>query len=210
MSRLAILGAGGHGKVVAEIAMLAGWAEVVFFDRSWPTQTRCELWNIEGDEEHLLASAERFNGVAVAIGDNDTRGRWLAVLTDSGVALPALVHPRAIVSQFSRIGEGSLVGASAVLNPFATIERGAIVNTGAVVEHDCVIGPYVHVGPGAVLSGAVRIGERSHVGAGSVVRQGISIGVGATVGAGSVVITDVPPGATVVGVPAGPIARALG
>jgi bifunctional N-acetylglucosamine-1-phosphate-uridyltransferase/glucosamine-1-phosphate-acetyltransferase GlmU-like protein len=81
----------------------------------------------------------------------------------------------------------------------------ALVNTGAIVEHDCELGEGAHIAPGAVLAGGVRIGAGAMVGAGAVIRPGVAVGAGAIIGAGAAVLADVPPGATVAGVPAQPL-----
>lgn len=207
MKRLAILGASGHGKVVADAALQAGWQAVVFFDDAWPQVSVIGPWAVVGTTAELLRNASRFEGAVVAIGDNATRLSKQRELEAGGIALVSIVHPAAVASPFAEVGEGSVVFAGAVLNPFARLGRCCILNTGASVDHDCELADGVHVSPGARLGGGVRVGEASWIGIGAVVVQGVRIGSDVTVGAGAAVISDLPDGVTAVGVPARPLGR---
>lgn len=204
MNALAILGASGHGKVVADVALSAGWQRVVFFDDAWPERQRNREWSIVGHSGHLIEQLPVFDGVIVAIGHNPTRWDKHQWLRSKGVRLVTLVHPAATVSRFARIGAGSVVMAGAVLNVDAEIGEAGIANTGATIDHDNLLGDAVHISPGVHLAGGVSVGALSWLGIGAVVRQGVRIGQGVTVGAGAVVVRDVPDGQTVSGVPARP------
>lgn len=202
MKVLAVLGASGHGRVVADAAIESGWEDVVFFDDAADGPLTCGVWPIKGRTADLLASAHRFDGAVVAIGQNAVRLQKLMTLVASGVPLATVVHPRAVVSRSATIGGGSVVCAGAVVNPYAVVGRGAIVNTCASIDHDCVLGEGVHISPGAHLGGHVRVGDRSWVGIGAAVRHQVTIGQDVIIGAGAAVIGDVRSGLTVVGVPA--------
>lgn len=205
--RLAILGASGHGKVVADIALQSGWGEVCFYDDAYPALGMVEQWPVAGIFETLLRDLAGFDGVAVAIGDNRIRSARLEMLLDHGGNTVTLIHPRAIVSPFATLAPGCVVVAGAVINAFAVLARGCIVNTAATVGHDCRLAQGVHIASGANLAGDVSVGCFTWVGVGAAVRQGICLGDGVTVGAGAAVIHDVSDGATVVGVPARPLRR---
>ena len=200
--KLALLGGGGHGKVVADTALSAGWAEVVFFDDAWPGVTRNGHWPVVGNTAMLLERHDEFDGVVVAIGNCAIRLRKHRELMAEGVRVVTLVHPRAWVSPYALVGAGSVLMAGAVVNVDARVGNACIVNTGATVDHDCVLADGVHVAPGAHLSGNVEAGEGSWIGVGAAVRQGIAIGAQAFVGAGAVVVRPVADGTTVIGNPA--------
>ena len=202
MKKLAILGASGHGKVVADCAGLCGWEEVVFFDDAWPQLSVNGHWPVVGDTSRLMASLADFDGVIVAIGNNPIRYTKLEALRQARAPIVSLMHPAAFVSSHVVVGEGTVVFAGAVVNVDAHLGRGVIINTGATVDHDCVLGDAVHVSPGANIAGGVRVGLRSWVGIGAAVRQLVTIGDDAVVGAGAAVVRDVADGATVIGVPA--------
>jgi len=203
--RLAILGASGHGKVVADAASLSGWAEIVFFDDAWPSITNNGPWDVVGTSSDLLAQASGFGGVVVAIGNNGIRMARQQELASAGLKLISVIHPSAIVSPHASVGAGSVVFANAVINACANLGAGCIVNTGAVVEHDCEVGDFSHLSPNAVLAGGVKTGQKVWVGAGATVKQLVALGDEVTVGMGSAVLRDVPAGKTVVGAPARPV-----
>jgi sugar O-acyltransferase (sialic acid O-acetyltransferase NeuD family) len=207
MKRLALLGASGHGKVVADAALAAGWHEVVFFDDAWPSRADNGHWPVIGDSAALLASVDGFDGVVVAIGNCTVRWKLQGQLEDAGARMATVVHPRAYVSPFARLGAGTVVMANAVVNADAVVGSAGIVNTGATIDHDCALAHGVHVSPGAHLSGNVTVGACSWVGVGAAVRQGIRIGDNVVVGAGAVVVRAVEPGVTVTGCPAVPRSR---
>ncbi|MEE6443593.1 MULTISPECIES: acetyltransferase [Pseudomonas] len=205
MTCMAILGASGHGKVVADLAERCGWTHIEFFDDAWPSITQNGSWPVVGTGKQLLESIDKYQGVLVAIGNNKTRSLKLSELKAQKVNIPILVHPHAVVSRHAKLGIGSVVFATAVVNAFATIGDGAIINTGSSVDHDCVLGDCVHVSPGARLAGTVYIGDQSWIGIGAVVKQLIKIGPNVTVGAGAVVLSNVSADLTVVGIPARPL-----
>lgn len=197
---LALWGAGGHARVVADGALSAGWAEVAFFDDG--DADRTGPWPISGTAADLLARAGAFDGVVVAVGDNDARLERSERLARAGGRLATVIHPRAVVSPRAEVGAGTVVLAGAVVNIGARLGRAVIVNTGATVDHDCVLEDGAHVSPGANLAGGVMVGRGAWIGLGAAVRQGVTVGDGAVVGAGAVVVRDVVGRTTVAGVPA--------
>jgi sugar O-acyltransferase (sialic acid O-acetyltransferase NeuD family) len=206
--RLAILGGGGHGKVVADCAVAQGrWDDIAFYDDRWPSLTTCGPWIVRGASDELLRADRVGTDAFVAIGDGEIRLSWIGRLRAAGFTLATIVHPRAIVSAEATIGAGGLVVAGAVVNIGARLEEGVIVNTGATVDHDCAIGLGAHICPGAHLAGSVSVGRAAWVGVGASVREGVTIGAGAVIGAGAAVIGLIADHAIAVGVPARPMAQ---
>jgi sugar O-acyltransferase (sialic acid O-acetyltransferase NeuD family) len=202
VTRLAILGASGHGRVLADTAECCGWSSVQFFDDAWPGLQFNHTWVVCGDSSALLERISQFDGVLVAIGDNRTRQAKLRELLAAGARLATLIHPSAVVSRYATIEPGSVVLAGAMVNVGVRMGLGTILNTGCSVDHDCVLGAAVHISPGARLAGGVCVGDLTWVGIGASVRQSIRLGEGVMVGAGAAVVADVADGVTVVGVPA--------
>jgi sugar O-acyltransferase (sialic acid O-acetyltransferase NeuD family) len=207
MKRLAILGASGHGKVVADTAECCGWQGIEFFDDAWPKISSIGSWPVVGTTGDLLNHVQEFDGVLVAIGNNNVRRSKIDELKAVGAQLPVLVHPSAVISRYAKIGPGTVVFASAVVNAYASVGDGTILNTGCSVDHDCVLGACVHVSPGARLAGAVSVGDGSWIGIGACVRQVLSIGSNVMVGAGAAVVCNISDNMTVAGVPARAIVR---
>jgi sugar O-acyltransferase (sialic acid O-acetyltransferase NeuD family) len=202
MTRLAVLGASGHARVVADAALAAGWREVVLFDDRWPELASVGPWRVVGDAARLLGSHAEYDGVIVAIGANRVRLARHRALVGAGARMATINHPSAVVSRFAQVGAGSVLCAGAVLNPFAVAGAAVIINTGATVDHDCTLADGVHVSPGAHLGGTVRVGEATWIGIGAAVRQGIVIGTDVVVGAGAAVVSDIADSLTIAGVPA--------
>ncbi len=196
--QLQILGAGGHGKVVLDIAKLTKrFALIRCYDDFATSENVC------GTLETLLADAECPSNFIIALGDNYTRAKKFEFLLAQGkYPIDVVRHPSAIIADTASIGEGSVIMAGVVINPYAKIGRNVIVNTGAIIEHDCVVGDHAHIAPGAVLCGAAQVGTYSWIGAGTVVIEKSKVAKGCIVGAGSVVIKDIPSNNMAVGVPA--------
>lgn len=202
--RLAIVGAGGHGRVVADTALASGWDAVVFFDDGYPGLRATGEWIVAGSTSNVAEHAGEVDAVIVGIGSNKARLDFSDRLTTAGLSIATVVHPRAWLSPRSAIGDGGLVAAGAMVNVGARFGRAVIVNTGATVDHDCRIGNGVHIAPGAHLSGDVHVGDLSWIGVGATVRQGVRIGSGVMVGAGAVVVSNLADGVTAIGCPARP------
>jgi UDP-perosamine 4-acetyltransferase len=196
--RLLILGAGGHARAVADLAVACGFTVAGFTDRTAGPGV------IGGDADlAALSRAGRMAAGVVGVGNAALarRPELFALLRAAGVATPSLVHPRAVVSPSCRVGDGAVVF-PAILGAHVTVGDNAVLYSGVVAEHECRIGDHAYLAPGVILSGAVTIERGAFVGAGAVLLPGVVVGPDAVVAAGAVVISDVRGGDTVVGVPA--------
>ncbi len=208
MSSLLIIGAGGHGRVLADVAMeMRRWERIAFADDRAATLDRPLGLEVLGTTAELEQLVRQFDCVAIGIGNAVTRMRLLSQCRELGRTLPPIIHPSAFVSKFATLGEGTVVFPQAAINVGAVLGAGCIVNTGATVDHDCRLADGVHVCPGAHLAGGVEVGARCWIGIGACVREGISIGNDVLVAAGSAVVANVAPNLTVLGVPARPRGR---
>lgn len=206
MKRLAILGAGGHARVVADAAESCGWSEIHLFDDSWPNIAPAP-WPVIGSGSDLEARLSEFDGVIVAIGVNAVRLSKQQLLAERGARMVSIIHPAATVSRHARVGLGNAVLAGAVINPGVETGEAVIINTSATVDHDCWLDDAAHLSPGAHLAGGVRVGAEAWIGIGASVKELVSIGARATVGAGAAVVNSISDNSTVVGVPARPLRR---
>lgn len=203
MKGLLIIGAGGHGKVIADIASALGkWDRIAFVDDKYPDLTQVLDWPVIGDMEDFRKHREEYPDVFVAVGDNAVRQKITTWSEEAGFHLPTLIHPRAAVSRLAVIGAGTVINSQSAVNANAKIGKGCIVNTGATVGHDCILSDFVHVAPGASLAGETEIGEGCWIGMRSAVIEQLSVGRGVVIGAGAVVIRNIPDNSLVVGIPA--------
>lgn len=205
---LVILGSGGHGRVVADIARAMGRTVAGFLDANVPAGRVFGGIKVLGgdpllDDRAFIAQHE----FIIAIAEQRARRRLATLVRERLGALVSLVHPSAVVAPDVRIGAGTVLVAGSVVNPGAILGDLVIVNTGATVDHDCVLNDGVHICPGAHLAGTVTCGEDACIGTGAVVIQNVRIGARTMVGAGAVVIADVPTDVTVVGCPARSISK---
>lgn len=208
MSQLLVVGAGGHGVVVADAAESTGeWGNIVFVDDQYPAVSSVELWQVIGKPEELPQNSSADEYAVVAIGNAEVRLAMCDLIAAKGYKLATVAHPRSVVSRLASVRGGSVLLANSVVNARADIGMGCIVNTGATVDHDCTLLKGAHIAPGAQLAADVTVGERSWIGIGASVREGVRIGRDAIVGAGAAVVKDVPDAAIVVGVPARRINR---
>lgn len=205
LSRLVIVGASGHGKVIADIAKLNGYDDIVFLDDD-EAVTECAGYPVIG-RSCDFSKVEQ--DVVVAVGNAKIRSRIQEDFEDHGFRPVTLIHPGATIADSAEIGAGSVIMAGAVINPYAQLGKGCIVNTCASVDHDCVLGDYVHVAVGAHLCGTVSIGEYTWVGAGATVSNNISICPECMIGAGAVVMKNIEEAGAYVGVPAGKISYSM-
>jgi len=205
VQKLIIWGAGGHGKVVLDIARATGlFSEIAFVDDSCasPGGSFCDCELLPSSEGFDALKARGHSCFVVAIGNNRARERCFQEGANRGLALATLIDPSATVSASARIGGSTVVMPRVVVNADAVIGHNCILNTGVIVEHDCHIGDHVHLAPGVILGGSVTVEPYALLGIGTIVLPGTRVGEGAVVGAGAVVLDAVPSGVTSVGVPA--------
>lgn len=198
--KLIIIGASGHGKVIADTAIkMKKWDIISFLDddESIDKSLGLEVIGKTIDAVKYKDEADFF----VAIGNNFTREKYLEALIDEGIAIANLIHPSAIIGTDVSLGIGTAVMAGVVINSSTRIGRGCIINTSCSLDHDNLIEDYVHISPGVKLAGAVKVGRGSWIGIGSAVINNVKICCNCIVGAGSLVIKDISEPGTYVGVP---------
>lgn len=195
--RLVIIGAGGHGKVVADNALKNGYIDICFLDDN--ASGNCMGFSIAGKCSEIEKFDDGNTDFIIAIGSNVVR-KEIAEKYD--VRWATLIHPSAQMAANTSVGEGSVIMAGAIVNASATVGRHCIINTGAIVEHDNKIENYVHISPGVTLGGTVHLGERTHIGIGSTVINNVNICDNCIIGAGATVIRNINEKGTYIGVPA--------
>jgi sugar O-acyltransferase (sialic acid O-acetyltransferase NeuD family) len=202
--RTVMVGAGGHGRVVADLIRLSGHLELVAVvdDDSRTHGGYLDGVEIIGSTALLERHPRAATACVVAIGDNRTRARIFNLALGLGYHLPPLVHPAAVIARGVKLPDGLTVCAGAIVNPGARLGVGVILNTGCSVDHDGEIGDHAHLHPGAVLAGGVKVGAYTFIGTNAAVNPGVTVGAKAMIGSGAVVVEDVPDGVVAYGVPA--------
>lgn len=200
--RLLVVGAGGHAKVVVEVARAAGWTPVAAVDRAGIGEVLGVP--IRGTDESIapLWESGEIDAALVAIGDNNLRHRLATRVRALECPTPSIVHPSALISPSARIDNGTVIMAGAIINASASVGRDCIVNTAAVIEHDCILGEAVHAAPRSVMGGSCSVGRLTLFGIGATARPGVRIGSQVVVGAGAAIVSDIPDGWVVGGTPA--------
>lgn len=195
VKRLVIIGASGHGKVIADIARKNGYKEIVFLDDDESVH-ECGGYPVIGkSSEAGTIDAD----IIIGIGNAGVR-KTIQESVDKN-KIVTLIHPDAVVAEDVVMGAGTVVMAGAVINPGTHIGKGCIINTCSSVDHDCKVGDYVHISVGSHLCGTVSVGNETWIGAGATVSNNVNICSDCMIGAGAVVIKDIKESGTYVGVP---------
>ncbi len=196
-SAVAILGAGGHAKMVIDVLRQQAALRVIGVVAA-PPPAFADLLGVPvlGGSDRLTPLYEDGLRLAIvgigALARPRLRVEKFAELARIGLGFPAVVHPRAIVEPSAALAAGVQVFSGAMIGAAAKVEFGAIVNTGAIVSHDCIVGEFAHLTPGVVLAGDVRVGRGALVGMGVLVNVGVRIGAWAKIGNGARIHGDVP------------------
>lgn len=202
MGKLLILGAGGHGKVVAEIAVYMNkWNEISFLDDNLDLK-EVNGHKVIGTISDYKQHRDKYEYAFVAIGNNKLRLRLIEELLENEYEIPILIHPFTAISDRVEIGMGTVVVAGAIINTNTSIGKGCIINTTSSIGHDCVVGDGVHISSGANIGGTTTIGKHSWISIGSSVINNINIGENVLVASGASVISDIKDSVLVGGVPA--------
>lgn len=195
--KLVIIGASGHGKVIADIALKNGYEIVGFLDDNESLQEICGF-PVLGSIKTVCNYKEDCEFV-IAIGNNEIREN---IATAYDVRWATLIHPSAVLGMQVQVGEGTVVMANAIINSCACVGKHCIINSGAIVEHDNVLADYVHVSPNATLAGTVCVGTGTHIGVGACVKNNVTITEHVVIGAGAAVVKNITEAGVYVGIPA--------
>lgn len=202
MSKLMILGAGGHGTVVAEIADLMNkWDEIALLDDN-KKLIAVNGYKVIGGLNDYKSYKEEYEYAIVALGNNKLRLELTEKLIREGITVPTLIHPFSSISATCHIGKGTVVMAGVAINANVTIGNACIINTSCSIDHGCVLEKGVHISPGVHLGGATYIEENTWICMGSSISNNIKIGKNVIVAAGAAVINDIPDNVMAAGVPA--------
>jgi sugar O-acyltransferase (sialic acid O-acetyltransferase NeuD family) len=179
MKKLLIVGAGGHGRSVAELVQLKNEFELVgFIDDSWPQHKSVWSYSIHGRVSELSQYHSIADWVIVAIGNNKLRGELINKFVETEFNLATVIHPMAMVSPSADIGAGTAIMAGAIIGTESKLGLGVIINSGANVDHHCVIADFGHLGVNACMAGGSSLGEAAWLQAGGALGYGVVVPAG--------------------------------
>jgi sugar O-acyltransferase (sialic acid O-acetyltransferase NeuD family) len=184
--RVAIVGAGGYGRVALDVLLASGFGDRMlgFYDDAHAALSgEVRGVPILGDVGMLksMLSVEPVH-VVVAITDNGARLQVANSLRGLGARFLSAVHPEAYVSEAALVGDGSVVAAGAIVHPDAAVGSHCFLGPQSVVDRDAEVGAGTWisagaiVGPGARLGATVVLGQNSSVGRKAVVDGEVEIG----------------------------------
>jgi sugar O-acyltransferase (sialic acid O-acetyltransferase NeuD family) len=164
--RLIILGAGGYGRTVADVAAQTDQFDMIYF---------LDDQSAAKDVFGKCAGFERFRDEQTAFypafGNNETRLDWLKRLKAANCAVATIIHTSAYVSPTAQIEPGTAILPHAIVNTNCVIKGGCIINCGAIVDHGCVLEDSVHVCLGAIVKAENHIPQCMKIEAGEVVQN---------------------------------------
>ena len=202
--KTAIIGCGNHGMVIKDIIGYLGNLELIGF-----LDDNKNLWgkNVDGLKvlgNLSLENKNRFDleAVVLGIGDNKIRASFYNLAKFLELYLPSIIHPSAIISKNTKLGEGVVIMPGVIINTGTTIGNNVCLNTGVQLDHDNYIEDHVHIYPRAVLTGCVKVGKYSYIGANASIRDHVNVGSYTFIGLGSVVTKNIPDNVIVYGNPA--------
>jgi sugar O-acyltransferase (sialic acid O-acetyltransferase NeuD family) len=194
---LAVIGAGGQGKVVIDTLINNGVNQLKIVDDS-ADAVGCF---IQGVEVLALKNNPSFVSFHIAVGHNCTREK-LYLRHKSDAAYSCVLSSDAYIAETACVKDGTFIAPKSVVSADAEVGIGTIINHGVIVEHDCKIGDFCHLAPNSTVLGGSVLGRRVFLGAGATVLPGLKIAADVIIGAGAVVVCDIIESCTVVGIPA--------
>lgn len=184
---LVIVGSGGHGQAVADLALSLGrFEKISFADDSFPENTKALDLDIIGNSDVLFSGTLEFDSCIVAIGNNNVRRKLVEKIIGNSLPLVSLIHPKAFVSDYAEIAPGVVVMAGSVVGTNAKLNLGTLINANSTVDHDCFLDEFAHIGVGVNLAGGVKVGKGAWLQAGCSAGYFIEVTDGASFKPGTV------------------------
>jgi len=208
IKKLLIIGSGGHGRVVADVAEQSKiYKEISFLDNNFFKSNYPKVIDskkvIGGiSKDNIIKFSSVFSDIFIGIGDNKIRMEWLKIINDIGLNIPLIIDKSAQISNYAKLAKGTFVNTNVVIQSHAEIKYGSILNTSCTIDHNSIIGECSHISPGVNIAGNVQIGKICWIGIGSSIVHNIKIGDNTIIGAGSVVVENMPENIKAYGNPA--------
>ena len=195
MNEIILIGAGGHARSCIDVIELTGLYKIAgLVEKNDANSNESLGYPVLGTDDDLSNLRKEYKFALVSVGQiksAEIRIKLFQLLREMDYALPAIVSPRAYISKYAQIGDGTIIMHDAIVNANTKIGKNCIINNKALIEHDAIIGDHCHIATGAIVNGEVTVGNESFFGSGAVTRQSVSIGNNCVIGAGVVVKKDI-------------------
>ena len=195
MDEILIIGSGGHTRACIDVIELTGQFKVVGLIEKDEANSQENLgYPIIGKDKDLQTLRQKYSNVFITVGQiksAEIRVKLFQLLQEMDFILPVIISPKAYVSKYAQIGDGTIIMHDVIVNANAKVGKNCIINNKVLIEHDAVVGDHCHIATGAIVNGEVNVGSESFIGSGVVTKQSVGIGSRCVIGAGTVIKTDV-------------------
>lgn len=198
-----LIGGGGHCKACIDVIETEGRFKIAgIIDIEKKLHQKVLDYEIMASDEDLPSLAKNYKNFFITIGQiksPNLRVDKFRQLKKLNVNMPVIVSPRAVVSKYAKIDEGTIIMHNALVNTNVVIGKNCIVNSGALIEHDVTIGDHCHISTGTIINGECIIGEMTFIGSNTVINNSLHIVENTTIGSGSIVISTIKNSGTYIG-----------
>ena len=207
---LIFIGGGEHAKVIYDSALSMECWEIVGVIDPNPQAKCCVDLSLAwlGSDNAFADIVRDFKTIFLILGfgtlGNSTKRMDIVHVFSltKNVRWATIIHSSAIISPFSKLGEGTVVFPKTVINSGTIVGKHCILNTASIIEHDVTVNDFSQLAPGSIVGGGTALGENTYIGLGAHIRDHIVIGDNCCIGMGAVILNDIPSHATAFGNPA--------
>lgn len=179
MKEIIILGAGGHCRSLIDVIELENRFKIAgIIDNELQIRNKILDYEVIGNDNDLKELRKKYKYAIIGVGQIKTskiRIKLFETLKDLGFILPVIISPRAYVSRYAKIDEGSVIVHDVLVNANAKIGKNCIINTKALIEHDAVIENHCHISTGAIINGGAVVKENTFFGSNAVSKEGVTL-----------------------------------
>jgi len=187
-----LLGGGGHCKSVIDVIEQENRFSIVgIIDKKDLVGSKVLGYSVIATDDELEVLSKKYKYVCITVGQISSPNIRIKLFDTSkrlGFSLPSIISPRAYVSKYAKIEEGTVIMHDVVINSDVKISQNCIINTKALIEHDSIIEEHCHVSTGAIINGGVKIEKNCFIGSNAVTKESITIKENSFIKAGSLVI----------------------
>lgn len=189
--KILLVGGGGHCKSIIDVIEQENRFEIAgIIDIPNLLGEKVLGYEIIGTDKDLKKFAKPYKYALITVGQITSvklRIKLFTLLKEAGFILPVIISPRAYVSRFSTLDEGTVIMHDAFINSSVKVGKNCIINTKSIIEHDVIIEDNCHISTGAIINGTVQVGQGTFIGSNTTTRESIVIKENSFIKAGSVV-----------------------